>query len=185
MRFESDAALGDGWRVERLAPDGSVRFARPPSVDRRKALSRFIVMGGCFAVTAALVGVSAQSADGLWWLTASLIGLFGLTGVVALLSGLTDLRRANVGVFLELDVSASRVRGLLDGQGLAGQFRVARHEAPLSACTVRLVPFEDSTTGGGMLVVTEGPAHRFLAPDLPQIEALRRWLEGLPRSPTG
>jgi hypothetical protein len=185
MRFEAGAALGDGWLVERLSADGSVRFVRPPAVDRRKALGRFIVMSGCFAVTAALVGVSAQSADGLWWLTASLIALFGLTGLVALLSGLTDLRRARVGVFLEIDVPASQVHGLLDGAGLARQFRVASHTARLAACTVRLVPFEDSTGGAGMLVVTEGPGRRFLAPDLPRVEALRTWFERLPPSAPG
>ncbi|MCU0701175.1 MAG: hypothetical protein MUC96_32095 [Myxococcaceae bacterium] len=181
--LEVGSTLGDGWRVEALSPDGSVRFVRPPSVDRKKALGRFIVMGGCVAVSAALVGVSAQSADQLWVLTSSLIVLFGATGLVALLAGLADLRRAALGVHLEIDQRATRVRGVLEGRGLLGQFRVLTHAGPLGDVSLRLSPFEDSTAGAGMLVVTLRDGRRLMAPDLPRVEALRTWVDSLSTGP--
>jgi hypothetical protein len=183
MRFEAGAALGDGWLVESLSPEGSVRFVRPPAVDRRKALSRLIVMAGCLAVTLGLVGVSAQSADGLWVLTSSLVVLFGGTALVALAAAVADLRRAATGVQLEVDRRNGQVRGVLEGRGLLGQFRVERGAFPLAEVTFHLAPFDDSTTGAGMLVATLPDGRRLLAPDLPRVEALRPWLERLPPAP--
>ncbi|MDX2008729.1 MAG: hypothetical protein SFW67_00980 [Myxococcaceae bacterium] len=181
-RLEVGAELGDGWRVERSSPDGSVRFARPRAVDRKKALGRFIVMGGCLAVTAALVGVSAQSADGLWVLTSSLIVLFGVTALVALLAGLADLRRASLGVHLEIDRRGEVVTGVLEGRGPWGQFLVTPYAGPLGELALQLTAFEESTTGAGMLVVTLRDGRRLMAPDLPRVEALRAWVTTLSAS---
>jgi hypothetical protein len=181
--LEVGAALGDGWRVDALFADGSARFVRPAAVDRRKAASRFVVMAGCLAVTAALVGVSAQSADGLWVLTSSLIALFGGTALIALVAGVADLRRAALGVHLEVDRPGRVVRGVVEGRGLLGQFRVEAGTFPASMVTLRLAPFDDSTTGAGMLVVTLTDGRRLLAPDVPRVEALRAWLEAVSARP--
>ncbi|MCA2980658.1 MAG: hypothetical protein INH41_03835 [Myxococcaceae bacterium] len=179
MRLEPGAALGDGWQVEHVDADGSVRFTRPASVDRRRALARFVVMAGCFAVTAALVGVSAQSADGLWVLTSSLVVAFGGTGLLALLAGVSDLRRAALGVSLEVRRREGVVRGVLEGAGVVGQFRVTRYEGPLAGVAFTLVPFGEGSADAGALRVTLADGRRLLAPDVPRLEVLRRWLAAL------
>ncbi|MBL8933418.1 MAG: hypothetical protein JNM69_02635 [Archangium sp.] len=175
MPLTQGDSLGDGWVLERLGAD-SVRFSRPPSVDRQRAVSRLVVMGGCLVVTLALVGVSVQNADNLWLITSSLIVLFGLTTLLALLAAVKDLRRAALGVFLEID--RARVRGVVDGQGF-GQFRVGRVELPRAEVTLTLTPFEDSKEGAGMLVVTTKAGARLLAPDLPKVHEVRPLLDRL------
>lgn len=177
MPLAQGDSLGDGWVLERLSSDGSLRFARAPAVDRRRAVSRFIVMGGCLAVTLALLGASA-TADDLWVLTWSLIVLFGATTLVAGLAAIRDLRLAALGVFLEVDVRDGLVRGVLDGAGVLGQFSVTRVELPRSQVTFRLVAFDERRDGSGMLVATCGPSGQLLAPDLPALEALRPLLAG-------
>ncbi len=178
MPLAQGDALGDGWVLERLSSDGSLRFARAPEVDRRRAVSRFIVMGGCLAVTLALLGASA-TADQLWVLTSSLIGLFGATTLVAGLAAIRDLRLAALGVFLEVDVRAGLVRGVLDGGGVLGQFSVARVEVPRNEVTFSLVAFDERRDGSGMLVVSRAPSGRLLGPDLPALEDLRPLLSRL------
>jgi hypothetical protein len=172
-------ALGDGWVLERLSSDGSFRFSRSPAVDRKRAVSRFIVMGGCLAVTLSLLGLSAQDADNLWLITSSLIVLFGLTAIVAGLAGFRDLRLAALGVCLEVDVRAGVVRGVLDGAGVLGQFSVTRVEVPRTHVTFRLVAFDQRRDGSGFLVVSRTPSGRLLAPDLPAVEAARPLLDRL------
>lgn len=179
MPLAQGDALSGGWVLERLSSDGSFKFSRPPSVDRRRAGSRFIVMGGCLAVTLALLGVSLTDADNLWLLTSSLIVLFGLTAVVAALAAVKDLRLAALGVFLEVDVRAGVVRGVLEGEGVLGQFSVVRLEVPRAQVTFSLVAFDERPDGSGMLVATRTPAGRLLAPDLPTVEALRPLLARL------
>lgn len=176
MSFVAGEVLADGWTIERLAADGSVRFARSPSVDRRRATSRLVVMAGCFAVVLALSGVTAQSSDSLWLITWSLIALFGLTGALAALAAVKDLRRASLGVFLEVDVAARRVRGVLEGAG-ARQFSVIVSERPLGEVQLRLVPFEGANDGSGMLVCATASGEHLVSPDLPHVEDARRWLE--------
>lgn len=168
--------LGDGWVLEALGAD-RVRFARPAIVERRRALSRLVVMGGCLAVTLALIAASVQDPDRLWLITSSLIVLFGVTTLIALLAAVKDLRRASLGVFLEID--RARVRGVLDGQGLWGQFQVRRVELPRAEVTLTLTPFEDSKEGAGMLVVTTKGGARLLAPDLPKVHEARPLLDRL------
>lgn len=175
MPLAQGDSLGDGWVLERLGSD-SVRFSRPPAVDRQRAVSRLVVMGGCLVVTLALIGVSLQNADNLWLITSSLIVLFGVTTVIALLAAVKDLRRASLGVFLEID--RARVRGVVDGQGWR-QFQVGRVELPRAEVTVTLTPFEDSKEGAGMLVVITKAGARLLAPDLPQVHAARPLLDRL------
>lgn len=175
MPLSQGDSLGDGWVLERLGAD-SVRFSRPPSVDRQRALSRLVVMGGCLVVTLALLGVSLKDADNLWLITSSLIVLFGATTVIALLAAVKDLRRASLGVFLEID--RAQVRGVVDGQGFR-QFQVARLEMPRADVTLTLTPFEDSKEGAGMLVVTTKAGARLLAPDLPKVHEVRPLLDRL------
>lgn len=177
MPLAQGDALGDGWVLERLSRDGSLRFVRAPAVDRRRAVSRLVVMGGCLAVTLALLGASA-TADDLWVLTSSLIALFGATTLVAGLAAIRDLRLAALGVFLEIDVRAGLVRGVLDGAGVLGQFSVTRVELPRSQVTFSLVAFDERRDGSGMLVAKCGPSGRLLAPDLPSLEDLRPMLAG-------
>ncbi len=172
MPLAQGDSLGDGWVLERLSRDGSLRFSRAPTVDRRRAVSRLVVMGGCLAVTLALLGASA-TADDLWVLTSSLIVLFGATTLVAGLAAIRDLRLAALGVFLEIDVRAGLVRGVLDGAGVLGQFSVTRVELPRSQVTFSLVAFDERRDGSGMLVATCAPTGRLLAPDLPVLEDLR------------
>lgn len=169
-------ALGGGWVVERITDD-TVRFSRPAAVDRRRAGSRLIVMGGCLAVALALTGVSVQSAESLWLITSSLIALFGGTAVVALLSAVVDLRRAALGVSLEL--SPRQVTGVVEGRGLWGQFSVRPLSQPRSAARLALTPFEDSTTGAGMLTVSLPTGERLLAPDFPRLDDARLLLARL------
>lgn len=176
MTFAAGDSLADGWAVERLSADGSARFVRSPSVDRRRATSRLVVMAGCFAVAIALGGVTAQSSDSLWLITWSLIALFGLTGLLAALAAIKDLRRASLGVFLEVDVSAKRVRGVVDGAG-SRQFSVVVVERPLAEIELRLVAFEGVHDGSGMLVCATSSGERLVSPDLPRVEEARRWLE--------
>ncbi|MDP3231983.1 MAG: hypothetical protein Q8S33_28155 [Myxococcales bacterium] len=177
MPLAQGDSLGGGWVLERLARDGSLRFSRPPAVDRRRAVSRLVVMGGCLAVTLALLGASA-TADDLWVLTSSLIVLFGATTLVAGLAAIRDLRLAALGVFLEVDVRGGLVRGVLDGAGVLGQFSVTRVELPRSQVTFSLVAFDERPDGSGMLVATCSPGGRLLAPDLPVLEDLRPLLAG-------
>lgn len=175
MPLAQGDSLGDGWVLERLGSD-SVRFSRPRAVDRQRAVSRLVVMGGCLVVTLALIGVSLQNADNLWLITSSLIALFGVTTVIALLAAVKDLRRASLGVFLEIDRVG--VRGVVDGQGWR-QFQVGRVELPRADVTVTLTPFEDSKEGAGMLVVTTKGGARLLAPDLPKVNDARPLLDRL------
>lgn len=175
MPLSQGDSLGDGWVLERLGSD-SVRFSRPPSVDRQRALSRLVVMGGCLVVTLALLGVSLKDADNLWLITSSLIVLFGVTTLIALLAAVKDLRRAALGVFLEID--RTQVRGVVDGQGW-GQFRVGRVDLPRGEVTLTLTPFEDSKEGAGMLVVTTKAGARLLAPDLPKVNDARPLIDRL------
>lgn len=171
MTLRQGDPLLDGWVLERLAPDGSCRFVRAPTVDRRRAVSRLVVMGGCLAVTLALVSVSAQSSDSLWLVTWSLVVLFGVTALLALLAAVKDLRRAALGVFLEIDVPGQRVRGVLDGAGFAGQFQVATVDLPRSEAGFSVTQLEEAT-GAAMLVVTTRSG-RLLAPDLPSFADAR------------
>lgn len=171
MALAAGDHLGDGWVLERTSSDG-LRFVRPPTIDRRRAGSRLVVMGGCLAVTLALLGVSTQSAEALWLITWSLIALFGATSVLALLAAVKDLRRAHLGVFLDID--ASEVKGVLDGQGVAGQFQVKQIALPRSRVTLTLAPFEGGS-GAGMLSVTSAEG-RLLAPDFPNLADARALL---------
>ncbi len=161
--------LADGWSVEFLRDDGSVRFGRSTAAVRRNAVSRLTVMVGSLAVCLALLGVSAQSADNLWLLTSSLIVLFGVTALLALLAAVRDFRRAAVGVFLEIDVAARRVSGVLDGRGLLGQYRVRQATTGLGEVDFSLQPFTEQLEGPGAMVVTSA-GDRWLAPDLPRVE---------------
>jgi hypothetical protein len=169
MALAAGDALGDGWVLERASAEG-LRFVRPPSVDRRRAVSRLVVMGGCLAVTLSLVAVSAQSAEALWLITWSLVALFGVTTALALLAAVKDLRRAHLGVFLELD--PREVKGVLDGQGLTGQFQVRSVTLPRAQVTIALEAFEGGS-GAGMLVVTSRDGARLLAPDFPAVAEAR------------
>jgi hypothetical protein len=169
MPLATGDVLADGWSVEHLRADGSVRFGRSRAAVRRNAVSRLTVMVGCLAVCLALLGVSAQSADNLWLLTSSLIVLFGVTAQFALLAAVRDFRRAAVGVFLEVDVAARRVSGVVDGRGLLGQYRVRQASTTLSDVAFSLQPFTEQLEGPGALVVQAG-GDRWLAPDLPRVE---------------
>jgi hypothetical protein len=171
MALAAGAALADGWVLERLAPDGGLRFVRAPAHDRRRAVSRLVVMAGSAAVALALTAVSAQSADNLWLITSSLIVLFGVVALIALLAAVKDVRRAALGVFLEVD--RERVRGVVDGAGLLGQFQVRSVDVARADARVELTPFEDSKQGAGMLVITLTTGERLLAPDLPRVDDLR------------
>ena len=130
-------------------------------------------MGGCLAVTLSLLGVSLTNPDNLWLITSSLIVLFGLTAALAGFAAVRDLRLAALGVFLEVDVRAGVVRGVLDGAGVLGQFAVVRVEVPRARVTFSLVPFDERRDGSGMLVATLAPTGRLLTPDLPALEAAR------------
>ena len=174
MPLSQGDSLGDGWVLETLGSD-RVRFSRPAAVERRRAMSRLVVRGGCLAVTLALVSTSVQNPDKLWIITSSLIVLFGVTTLIALLAAVKDLRRASLGVFLEID--RTQVRGVVDGQGLWGQFRVGRVELPRTDVTLTLTPFEDSKDGAGMLVVTTKAGARLLAPDMPKVHDARPLLD--------
>lgn len=164
--------LGDGWVLERASAD-ALRFVRAPAVDRRRALSRGVVAGGCLAVTFALLAVSVQSAEALWLITWSLIALFGVTSVLAGLAAVKDLRRASLGVFLEFD--PRRVSGVLDGRGVTRQFSVAAVSIPRSGTTLALEPFEGGS-GAAMLIVTAPDGARLLAPDFPNLAEARALL---------
>ncbi|MBE2250397.1 MAG: hypothetical protein IAE78_12710 [Myxococcus sp.] len=179
MALAQGDLLLDGWFVERLLPDGAVRFSRAPSVDRRRALSRLVVMGGCLAVTLALLGVSARDADNLWVLTWTVIVLFGLTAGVAGLAAVRDLRLAALGVFLEVDPPAGVVRGVLAGEGVLGQFSVSRVEVPRASVAFTLVAFDERKDGSGMLVVKRASGGQLLAPDLPSLDEVRPLLARL------
>lgn len=179
MGFSSGDVLSDGWWVERAAADGSIRFARSPTADRRRALGRLIVMGGCLAVALALAGVTAQSTEALWLVSWSLIALFGVTALLALAAAVKDLRRAVLGVFLEIDAPARRVKGVVEGDGVLGQFRVAVHEAALGELELRAVTFEDRTDGSGMITCTIAAGGRLLAPDVPKVDVAQAWLRQL------
>lgn len=173
MPLSQGDVLGDGWLLEQLGPD-RVRFSRPPAIERRRAVSRLVVMGGCLVVTLALIGTSVQNPDNLWLITSSLIALFGVTTIIALLAAVKDLRRAALGVFLELD--RAQVRGVVDGQGWR-QFGVRRVELPRGEVTLTLTPFEDSKEGAGMLVVRTSNGVRLLAPDFPRLHEARPLLD--------
>ena len=179
MALSTGDTLGDGWSIERLSADGTARFVRSASVDRRRAVGRLIVMAGCLAVAAALGGATAQSHDSLWLITWSLIALFGATAVLAAAAAVKDLRRASLGVFLEVDVAAGRFRGVVDRSGLR-QFEVATADRPWTELELTLVPFEGSS-GAGMLVCEGSAGERLLAPDLPRVEDARPWLEAVRR----
>lgn len=179
MAFSSGDVLSDGWRVERAAADGSIRFTRDPSIDRKRAVGRLIVMGGCLAVSLALAGVSAQSSEALWLITWSLIALFGVTALLALAAAVKDLRRSSLGVFLEIDARHAVVKGVLDGAGLLGQFGVGASEHRLDAVQLRAVSFEDRQDGSGMITCTLGSGARLLAPDVPRVDEAHSWLASL------
>lgn len=164
--------LLDGWQVDRADTQG-VRFTRAPIVDRRKALSRLTVMGGCMAVVLALSGVSAQSTESLWLITWSVIVLFAATAFIALLTAIRDLRRAATGVSLEL--GRGRVVGVSDGTGLR-QFSVERVELLLGDVKLTTTLFDERSDGSGFLTVTTATGDRLLAPEVPSVSALRALL---------
>jgi hypothetical protein len=182
MAFASGDVLSDGWRVERATPDGSIRFTRAPSIDRKRAVGRLIVMGGCLAVTLALAGVTAQSTEALWLISWSLIALFAVTALLALAAAVKDLSRSSLGVFLEIDARQGLVRGVTDGAGLICQFTVGRSEAPLATVQLRAVSFEDRHDGSGMITCTLGSGARLLAPDVPRVDDATAWLASLPKA---
>lgn len=168
MPLEQGDALAGGWVLERVSDD-SLRFSRARSVELRRALSRLIVMGGCLAVTLALVGVTAKDPDDLWLITSSLIVLFGATALVALVAALRDLWLARLGVALEFDRAGRCVRGVEEGEGLLGQFRVRAVELPRDGVTVAFVAFDERHDGSGMIKI-KSKRGWLLAPDLPSLE---------------
>lgn len=177
MSLAARDILLDGWFVERC-DDSSVRFARPSQLDVKRGVSRLMVAFGCLAVCLALAGVSQSSADGLWLVTWSIVVLFAGTAFIAVFAAVLDFRRARLGVFLEFDVRAGRVRGLFQGSGVAGQFSVVSADVALTEITTTPRAFEDRNDGAGFLDVRAG-TRRLLAPDVPSVAALQATLARL------
>jgi hypothetical protein len=133
----TDATFG-AWVIDAVEPK-RVRLSTSRAREARELGRKAAVLLVAVVFLVALVGATWDTKGDFRLVTWPVAGLLGVVGLLALASMVAQARRALLGVPLEVDAAAGKVRGMPEATGVLSGYLAAPVEVELSTLTAWVI----------------------------------------------